>query len=194
MKKVKSKKYLDVIETARELFWKHGFRRVSIQEICEKASMSKMTFYKYFPNKTELAKTVFLNVVEEGQVQFKNLILENISAEEKIEKLILFKAETTNNISKEFLNDFYLGSEKELQQFVEQTTKKAWNSLLKDYQTAQEKGIFRKDFNPEFFLKVSFKLVEILQDEELVQFYNTPQDLILEFARFVAYGISPRSK
>src|SRR5690554_4753007 len=110
--KIESKKYHSILENSRELFWKHGFRRVSIQEICEKAGVSKMTFYKYFPNKTELAKTVFLNVVEEGQVQFKNLILENISAEEKIEKLILFKAETTNNISKEFLNDFYLGSEK----------------------------------------------------------------------------------
>ncbi|MBW6534995.1 MAG: TetR/AcrR family transcriptional regulator [Mariniphaga sp.] len=194
MKKVKSKKYRDIIETARELFWKHGFRRVTIQEICEKSAVSKVTFYNYFPNKIELAKTVFLNVVQEGQEKFNDLIQENISTEEKIEKLILFKAETTNNISKEFLNDFYLGSEKELQQFVEQTTKKAWDSLLKDYRIAQENGIFRNDFNPEFFLKISFKLVEMLHDEELAQLYNTPQDLILEFARFVAYGISPRNK
>ncbi|WP_372931944.1 TetR/AcrR family transcriptional regulator, partial [Mariniphaga sediminis] len=59
----KSKKYLEIMKTARELFWKHGFRRVTIQEICEKAGVSKMTFYKHFPNKIDLAKTVFTNEV-----------------------------------------------------------------------------------------------------------------------------------
>ena len=44
MTKLKSKKQLELLKIARELFWKHGFKRVSIEEICQKASVSKMTF------------------------------------------------------------------------------------------------------------------------------------------------------
>lgn len=41
--------------TAKELFWKHGVKRVSIAEICEKAGVSRKTFYKHYDNKTDLA-------------------------------------------------------------------------------------------------------------------------------------------
>jgi AcrR family transcriptional regulator len=49
-----NKKYQDLLNTARELFFKHGTKRVTIEEICEKADVSKMTFYKFFRNKEDL--------------------------------------------------------------------------------------------------------------------------------------------
>ncbi len=189
---VKSKKCLEIIKTSRELFWKHGFRRVTIQEICDKAGVSKMTFYKYFPNKTDLAKTVFSNEVEEGMEKFNRLMEENIPVQEKIKKMILLKVEGTNNISQEFMEDFYLGNEPDLQNFVEEKTREAWRGLIKDWKKAQEKGIFRSDFKPEFLLQVSFKLVEILKDDKLAGLYESTHDFILEFTRFIVYGISKR--
>ena len=187
----KSKKYLEIMKTARELFWKHGFRRVTIQEICEKAGVSKMTFYKHFPNKIDLAKTVFTNEINQGMEKFNRLMDEDIPTQEKIKKIILLKTEGTDNISQEFMEDFYIDTESGLKDFVEEKTREAWNRLLKDYKRAQEKGIFRDDFKPEFLLHISFKMIEILKDEKLLGLYNTTQDLILEFTKFVAYGISP---
>jgi AcrR family transcriptional regulator len=192
MQNTDSPKYNDILKTARELFWKHGFRRVTIQEICEKAGVSKMTFYKHFPNKIELAKTVFSNEIEEGTEKFYQIMEEDISVQEKIKKMILLKVEGTNDISQEFMNDFYLGNEPELQNFVEEKTREAWNGLIKDWRKAQEKGIFRSDFKPEFLLQVSFKLVEILKDDKLAGLYDSTQDFILEFTRFIVYGISKR--
>jgi AcrR family transcriptional regulator len=189
---VKNKSYLKIIKTARELFWKHGFRRVSVQEISEKSGVSKMTFYKYFPNKIDLAKSVFANEIEEGMIRFNKLMEENIPVPEKIKKMILLKAEGTNNISREFMDDFYLGTEPELKKFVEEKTRETWVNMLKDWKRGQEKGIFRDDFKPEFLLQVSFKLIEILKDEKLAALYDSTQDFILEFTRFIAYGVSKR--
>jgi AcrR family transcriptional regulator len=191
--KTSNKKYESILTLSRDLFWKHGFRRITIQEICDKAGVSKMTFYKYFPNKTELAKTVFSNEINDGLVKFKHLMEEEIPADEKIKKMILYKAESTKNISREFLEDFYMGTEPELKEFVEQLTKEAWSNLRRDWESAQENGIFRNDFKPDFLLHVSFSLVELMRDEKLAKLYNTPQELILEFTRFIAYGISPRN-
>jgi AcrR family transcriptional regulator len=60
-----------ILASSRELFWKHGFRRVTVDEICEKTGISKMTFYRYFANKTELAKAVFSQAANEGYDQFR---------------------------------------------------------------------------------------------------------------------------
>ncbi len=186
-----SGKYEDILKTAQDLFWKHGFRRVSVEEICKKAGVSKMTFYRYFPNKIELAKTVFLNVVRDGQVKFRNIMQEGIPVKEKIKRIIEFKTEATNEISREFMEDFYLGSEPELKDFVNRTTSEVWNSLINDYRNAQEAGIFRKDFKPELLIQISFKFVDLLSDEKLTGLYDSPQEFILELTNLLTYGISP---
>jgi AcrR family transcriptional regulator len=189
----KSRKYDALITTGRELFWKHGFRRVTIEEICKKAGVSKMTYYKFFPNKIELAKTVFRAVVSEGENKFKELMLSNVSPSEKIQGMILLKMEGTNHISREFLEDFYSGSDPELQKFVTEVTMETWDSMLADFKLAQSKGIFRPDFKPEFLIQVSFKMVDFLKDEKLLALYENPQDLIIEFSKFIAWGISPHN-
>lgn len=187
----KNKKYNDLLVTGKDLFWKHGFRRVTIEEICRKAGVSKMTFYKFFPNKIELAKTVFRNVASDGEKKFKELIHSDISPSEKIQGMILMKIEITNHLSKEFLEDFYSGSDPELQTFVSEVTVNVWNEMLGDFQLAQSSGIFRADFKPEFLMQVSFKMVDFLKDEQLLALYDTPQDLIIEFSKLIAWGISP---
>jgi AcrR family transcriptional regulator len=46
-----NQKYLKILAAGRDLFWKHGFKRVTIEEVCREAGASKMTFYKFFENK-----------------------------------------------------------------------------------------------------------------------------------------------
>ncbi len=188
----KSKKYKDIITVARDLFWKHGFKRVTVEEICVKANVSKMTYYKYFSNKTELAKTIFNKMVEEGEKQFREILEEDSTAGEKIKKMILIKMESTNNISPEFLQDFYTGSEPELKAFVEERTKKTWDLLINDFKKAQEAGIFRKDFKPEFLIKIQNTLIGIFDDESITGMYESRQELIMEFVNLMIYGIAPR--
>ncbi len=187
-----NKKYLKILETGRDLFWKHGFKRVSIEEICLKAEASKMTFYRFFPNKIELAKAVFDQVANEGLQKFKNILTEDSTSSEKIRKIMLMKMDGTHNISKEFLQDFYNDRELGLKEYIEDKTRQSWNEILNDFKQAQEKGWFRSDMKPEFLFYFSQKMGELLVDENLLKLYRTPQELILELTNFFAYGISPR--
>ncbi|MDD3877214.1 MAG: TetR/AcrR family transcriptional regulator [Bacteroidales bacterium] len=188
---VKNKKYLQLLDAAHELFFKHGFRRVSIDEICQKAGVSKMTFYRFFPNKFELAKTIFRNITEEGKINFKNLLMSEITPPEKMKRILLLKSDGTKNVSKEFMSDFYLGAQTELKIFVEKQSEDMWQAMQADWKQAQEQGFFRKDINPEFILSASRKLMELFNDEKIIEMYDTPQDFIMELANFFAYGISP---
>lgn len=191
-KQINSKKYNSIIRNARELFWKHGFRRVTLQEICETSNVSKMTFYKYFPNKTELAKKVFSDVVDEGMAKYNHIMQEDTPASEKIKGIVMLKEEGTKNISPEFMQDFYTDQEPDLKNFVEEKTREVWGNLLKDMKEAQNKGIFRDDFKPEMLFRVAFKVQELIHEEELVKMYDSTQDFILELTKFIAYGISKR--
>jgi AcrR family transcriptional regulator len=180
---------------ARELFWKHGLKRVSVEEICEKAGVSKMTFYRHFNNKTELAKAVYTKVVEDSRRQFKAIITnKSTTTAEKLELMIKMKLDGTHEISREFLNDFYSSPEPEMTEFVAGISYRVWNEMIKDFAKAQEEGWFRKDFKPEAFFIMSQKLSELVSDDNFQQLFSTPQEMIMEMTRIFTYGISPYNK
>ena len=172
------------------LFWKHGFRRVTIEEICQKANVCKMTFYKYFADKTDLAKKVFNKIVEEGEEQIRKIMKEDSPPPEKIRKMIMLKMEGTNNVSYEFLQDFYSLSG-ELKDYVEKRTRSAWDMLIIDFKEAQNAGIFRKDFKAELVIKIQSKIIELLEDKSVISMYDSQQEMLMDFAKFMFYGVAP---
>lgn len=187
-----NKKYNEIMTTARDLFWKHGFKRVSIEEVCRKAGVSKMTFYRFFPNKADLAKVVFDQVMEEGKRRFITAMEEATTSEELIRKMLLLKLEGTNDISVEFLEDFYSHPELGLKTYVEERTALQWQEILHELKIAQERGLIRKEMNLEFYFALAQRTVDLLTDEKFQQMFDTPQALVMEMANFFAYGISPR--
>ena len=44
-KPAKNKKKQSIIKASRDLFMRYGIKRVTVEEICETAGVSKMTFY-----------------------------------------------------------------------------------------------------------------------------------------------------
>lgn len=187
-----AKKQLDILAAARELFWKHGFRRVSVEEVCKVAKVSKMTFYRFYPNKFELAKAVFDKEVEKAMERFNALMTSSSKPEEVIKELVQMKMEGTKNISKEFLMDFYVSDEYGLKEHIENRTKEVWLHSINEFKSVQEKGWFRKDMKMEFFFIVSQKSSELLSNEQLLSMYDNPQDLIMEITNFFTYGLLPR--
>jgi len=185
------KKQKEILFKAKELFWKHGFKRVSIEEICKKANVSKMTFYRFYPNKLELAKAVFDLVIDSTITEFKSLLNEDISPSEKIQRMLMMKFEGTHDISKEFLMDFYSNPELEISTYIQKRTSEVWVTIVEDFKKGQHVGWFRKDFKPEMMLIMSQKLMELINDQNVLKLYNNPQELVMEIANFFTYGITP---
>ncbi len=184
-------KRIALLKTGKMLFWKHGFRRVSVDEICKEAGVSKMTFYRCFENKIELAKIIFSEMARGGVEKFYEIINSDLSASEKLRKMLLLKMDNTNDISREFIMDFYNSPDTDLQKFVTTVTRTSWDEIINGFRYSQEMGWFRKDFKPEFLFYIAQKISPMVADEELLKYYSNPQELIMEFANFFFYGISP---
>ena len=185
-----NKKYQDLLKTAHDLFWKYGFKRVTIEEICREARVSKMTYYRFFPNKIELAKKVYDSVVDAGMKIFKDVMAnEELSPEEKIKHFLLMKQEGTNNISQEFLQDFYDHSDSDLAKYVDEKVHKVWEEIKNDMRKAQEKGFFRKEVNMEFLIYFMNRID--YTDKEMLKFFNSPQEMVMQILTILMYGLSP---
>lgn len=188
---VKNKKRMAILDKSRELFWKYGYRRVTIEEICHEAKSSKMTFYRFFPNKLELARAVFDRVVDDGFRDFRDIIKENSSPSVKINKMLQLKLEGTNDISNEFISDFYDNPELGLTSYIEEKTRAKWAEVIKLFRDGQEDGWIRKDLKVEFLFYYMQKTSAIITDKDLLKLFNSPQDMIMEIASLFVYGITP---
>ena len=62
------------LKISEKLFFKFGYRRVTIKDICEGASLSKMTFYRYYKNKEDVAKIVLKNIIDESNKKFESIM------------------------------------------------------------------------------------------------------------------------
>lgn len=186
-----NKKYKALLETGKSLFLRYGYRRVTLDEICLEAHVSKMTFYRWFKNKTEFAKNIYEIEIRKGIERFNAIMKEDMPPSEKLRAIINLKLEGTNDIGQEFFNDFYNSADTGLRSFVDELTLRSWKEIIRTFRMAQEKGWFRKDFKPEFILFMTQQLIPVINDKRLQDLYDTPQEIIMELANFFTYGIAP---
>ena len=187
-----SGKFEAILTSARSLFWRHGIRRVTIEEICEKAGVSKMTCYKYFSNKTAIAKYLIEDLFEAGVKAYKEIHNSDIPYEEKVKKLVELKMSNAHEMSQELLDDIYKYQDEELSETIENIKKKMIVIYLDDIREAQKVGEIRNDVKPEFMLYFLNNLTEMLTDQRVVEIYQNPEQMIAEVMNFFFYGIMPR--
>ena len=187
-----SGKFEAILVSARSLFWRHGIRRVTIEEICENAGVSKMTCYKYFSNKTAIAKYLIEDLFESGVKAYKEIYNSDIPYEEKVKKLVELKMSNSHEMSQELLDDIYKYQDEELAETIEKIKKEMIVIYLDDIRVAQKAGEIRNDVKPEFMLYFLNNLTEMLTDQRVVGIYSNPEQMIVEVMNFFFYGIMPR--
>ena len=185
-------KYIDIAEAGKALFWKYGIKKVNVGEICEKADVSRATFYKYFDNKESLALNALKSVVEEGVTDYTEIMNSVHDFETKINLTIQLKIKGAQDISQEFLNDVYKDEYIEISAYFNRVKEENLNRLIEDYRQAQLDGNIRQDMKIEFILYLLNKVHEMVIDENLSPLYESVSDKIEAIVRFFFYGIFPR--
>lgn len=180
-----------ILTTAEDLFLKFGIKRISVEEICSTASVSKMTFYKYFKNKNDLAKYLWSLMFDYGMKKFEEIENMNVTFQEKVELILKMKEESSTNLSHEFALEYFFSND-ELRDFFNQMSKKSIDAFIEFVKDAQTKGEVRPEMKPEFFIAAINKLMELVENKNLVQKYNCYKDFVLEVNNFFYYGIFPR--
>ncbi|HVN57675.1 MAG TPA: TetR/AcrR family transcriptional regulator [Bacteroidales bacterium] len=192
MKKERTPKSEKIMAAGKELFWKHGFYRVNVDEICQSAGVSRMTFYKNFRNKTDLAITILQNFYDKQMAKYDSIINSDEDFTVKAREIILLKIEATENLSKEYLSDIFKMEDSEISVWYHRIFSEYTEKLKKDLVRAQKNGEIRKDINIEFLMYFFNKFYEMVADPELLSHYASAQDMLVEIINFFFYGIQPQ--
>ena len=193
MNSIKDQKLKDILLAAKELFMKYGFKRVSIEEVCREANVSKMTFYKHFPNKKDLVRQLYSYIISETLVEYDAIMESDSSFIEKVKKSIDLKMKSTEKISQEFYDDLLKSDDPEIIEMVNKSKIESIQRVLSDYTEAQKNGEIRKNVKPEFILYFLNHMFEMANDERLSSIYNTPNEMVMELINFFFYGVLPHN-
>jgi AcrR family transcriptional regulator len=186
-----NKKLQQLVEKAWDLFWQFGFTRVSVEEVCKEAGVSKMTFYKHFKNKNDLVRFIMKEMSDYSLKLYDEIMSEDIPFVEKIRKSVELKIEQTENISEAFFRDFHRQNDPELNQVLQEQRLSNLRTVTDWYLKAQKEGDIRRDIKPEFIVYFLNHMIEMVNDEKLVGMYEHPGELIKELTNFFFYGLLP---
>lgn len=150
-----------------------------------------MTFYKFFPNKLKLATTILDAIIEKNLVMIRKLSEDHETPEKTFKKILQLKSDSIKGIGEEFIKDLYVNPEEGLKTYMEEKTKKMFAEIINVYNKGKEDGWIRKDLNIPFFFSYISKTTESVMNDELMTYFDTPQELVMELTNLFLYGITP---
>lgn len=181
--------------TAKELFWKHGFKKVSIDEICKKAHVSRKTFYTYYSNKNALVISILESMTNEMFDLYEKLIHDDSkSFSDKIAEMMQMKYEMNNDFSMEFVSDFYHPDSAEVLEFFKTVTVKSITITQEFFENAQQRGEMNQNLNINFVMWYMQKQIELMRSPEIKSMFDNAKDFTKQISELLIFGIMPLNK
>ena len=169
------------------LFNKYGIKKVSVEEICKSSATSKPTFYKFFPNKKYLAKTLINELINEKLNSYKKIFISDQSLEKQFKEFFKLEIKVSKLISRDFFNDliqyfphddFAKQKEDIVTLFINQIKKKNTDNIQK-YNVSIDFIIH--------MLKNDFFNIHI--NPSFISMYKDLESATTELAHFISYGL-----
>lgn len=177
--------------TARELFWKHGFKKVSVDEICKKSQVSRKTFYTYYANKSALVIAIMeqkSNVIFEMYEQINS---RDITFAEKLRELLELKFAFNKDYSIEFISDFFHPDSQEILGYFSDLTSKSIQHTREFYKQAQAKGEMNPELNIDFVMWMLQKQLELISSDEALALFPDTDIMTRQLSYLIIFGIMP---
>jgi len=177
--------------TAKELFWKHGFKKVSIDEICRKANVSRKTYYTLYENKTALVIFILRTMVEEIKAAYLKIMEDDVPFAEKMEKMLILKLKMSESLSMEFVADFYNPDAGEVLEYFTSMTEESIAFSREFFRKAQEKGEMNPNLNLDYLIWLIQRAMELCSSPELLKMFPTVESMTRQISESILYGIMP---
>lgn len=144
-----------ILSAAEELFTRFGARRVTVEDICHTAGVSKMTFYKHFRNKIDLIRKIHDELVERGFAAFDEINSRDIPFPEKIDAMGRWKQQYMSRLHAGFFDEML---------DVQHTMAEYKRRYMTNIANAQQAGEVRADVDAEFVWLFVEKAGELLRE------------------------------
>ena len=172
MEKVKKR----ILDKVRDLFFKRGFSRVTMDELASELGISKKTLYNHFSGKAEMLELVVQDLKLEVTNGVDRIMLqEELDFKEKLVSILSFTGKVLGNLEPEFLIDLKKSNpevSKELEDYKREAAFNRFSFLLDE---GIKKGYVKPDVNKSMAVLVYASLIEMAMNPEYIS--QLPEDL-----------------
>lgn len=177
--------------TARELFWKHGFKKVSIDEICKKSHVSRKTYYTYYANKSALVISILDKLNSEMMLLYKQIIDSEKSFSQKMNEIMALKFDLNKDFSMEFVADFFNPDAAEILENFNKMVAESMQITKTFFVNAQQKGEMNPELNIDYVMWMMQKQMELCTTPELMSMFPDAETMSRQLSLSIVYGIMP---
>lgn len=189
-----SKKREAIVSAAAELFRTFGFEKISIDEICEKALCSKMTFYRQFHDKGELSLYLLERYNLEAKEKLVPVLKKEIPFTEKFKALTQLNEYFQEQAGLKFIEDLTRSNDPEILAGIKNITKKMQDLNFQVIKMGIDQGFFNRNFSFEFILFLIAKTNLLIKDPELSKIYPDFSVRAKAISDFFYYGTTAKRK
>jgi AcrR family transcriptional regulator len=180
-----------ILERSRELFFRYGYSRLSMDEIAENLGTSKATLYRYFPDKEALLRAVIERTKEQVLSTIRSISADDkLSVRDKLAGFLTFLSRFMSGLSRELIQDLRSRLPdiwKELEAFRREKIFPIFSEVVAEGVVRKE---IRSDLDGRLFLEMFFFLAqEFMNPDWLVTHDYAPSELLNSIIRIVFYGI-----
>jgi AcrR family transcriptional regulator len=180
------------MNTAEALFLKYGFRRVSVDEICRNAKVSRKTFYVYFANK----ETLVIQILDKINGMFLNNFVEVMTADapfiDKIMQAMEMKLAFSKQVSIDFVSDFT--SVETVVHHYHKMAEKNIDIARSVFAQAQEKGEIRSNLSIDFIMAMLNYQIDLCEKQEFCRLFKDSESMIKQMSEMFLFGIVENNK
>jgi AcrR family transcriptional regulator len=180
---------IEILEAAKELFFKHGFKRISIEDICNKANVSRRTFYVYYENKTDLLIQLMEQINDNNLQELLAISEGNLLFPEKLIQMTNYNIAQLEKMTPEFLADIHDPSFVEIRKHYESKGAfwKEWTRVF--FTEAQNRGDIRNNLDIDFLQQFMNYAIESYKNDEIRKRNPDPVLLMRKVSDMLFYGI-----
>ena len=181
-----------IADTARRLFREHGFSAVSVGSICAEATVSRVTFYKYYSGKNALLQAIVTEQKNRVRAEFENLLARQCSLREAAEAVFALQKQSFEELySAAFLRDIEENTDLELERFFHELNEEKYAFMRGFFHTLQQRRLIQPDL-PVELIDLFIRQADILmRHPQLAALYAAaPQKLPQDVLGLLLHGLA----
>ena len=158
----------NIMLAAISLFASHGFEKVTIEDITQKAGTSKGSFYSHFKSKYDVVLERFADLNSANYEFYEKAQQKN----EPFEQLLTYLQCTTdysmNELGLDFTKVVYISQindSSSANRFFLDESRPIFNLLDKIIKNGQKKGVFRKEVSSQAMVRLYIRLLRVVTYE-----------------------------
>lgn len=177
-----------LIASGWQLFNHYGIRKITIEQICREARISKVTFYKYFKNKEDFLYQMLESVFHVAMKEVQELLFNEKSYPARMNDLLLWKMKQLDSWSELFLNDLITFGP-EFEAFLQKWTLLSMQQFMIFIEQGKTAGAIRASLNSQFILYTMDAFAKnIYKDNSFVKTFGW-EEMTFQMMEFFIYGI-----